>query len=365
MKNARTHICTRRVAAILAACLWGFVCQAHCLQANPGNRFDSNRDPIGAYLLFQLTELIAPFGGFQALGVSFFPQPALAPGIFSNGQASVVSQGRIFVIGAGDGNQVYASHDGFLWILWAQNVFPDSRSHATALNFNGQMYLLGGFDSSGSVVPANQSVWVSADTFNWTNAAPGCATCPGAGFGFVFQSQLRFLDASGASVLSSPDGVNWTATATNAAMSPILVLVFEGAVFAFEEGGGVWTSTNALAWNRLSFDVSPPRSGSFRHGTVFDGRLWLFEDFDDASGVSVQNPPAAMNYTNLQNWKLVETGCCMRRHFSEPYSVEVLDNRMWLIGTRLDDGLRAESGVSLSVGGGTGVDGDGRTDFSL
>ncbi len=343
-----------------------------CLDSSPTNRLDTGRDPGGYLFLFRLLDNLVSLSGPETIGISFRQLSAVAPGVFSSGQASVVYGDRVFLIGAGGGNRAYSSTDGVVWTLLGENLFPaNGRFFSSALAFNGRIYLLGGYDASGpggslSVVPANQSVWHSVDGASWTNAAPGCLNCPGAGLGFVFQSQLRFLDSDGATIFSSPDGVTWTATPTNVSMAPRLVLIFLGEVYAFENSGAAWSSSDGTTWSRRSFTTGPPSLAKyFAHGTVFDNRMWLFPEYDVASGLHTILPPPALYSNSSLNWSMATLGCCRRWLIGSGYAVEVVGDRIWLLGWRIGANGQIETGVSVSLGGGVGVSGSGRTDFSL
>lgn len=342
---------------------------AGCLDSAPENELDTARDPSAYSLLIWIVDNYSPFGGVETLGVSFQPLPAILSPIFKDGQSSVVFQDRVYVIGVGAGNEIWSSVDGVQWTNEVNNVFPGGgRAMATALVFNGRIYYIGGSPISiPGPVPANQSVWSSVDGRNWVNAAPGCVSCPGAGIGFVFQGQMWFLDSTGSTIFSSPDGVNWNPAPTNISIDPLFALVFQGTAYLFDAGGSIWASANGSSWTRRVFKVGPVHAGRYLHGTVFDDRMWLLEDvkYDGANAVSALNPFGVLFSSDGRFWDLVDVGCCNRSYSAYFYSVEVFRNHIWLIGQRFDPRFRTEAGVAISLGEGAGVSGSGITDFSL
>lgn len=341
---------------------WLFVCMTRCLDFSPDNLFDPDNSFTGLTLLSLLGTSIStgPVLGVSFADVRADPLPARA-----GEAASVVFQNRMYVIGgASSPNAVWSSGDGIVWLTEAEGVFSgQGRYRSSALAFNGRMYLLGGseaVDDFTTGVSAGESVWSSVDGRNWINAAPACVDCPSIGAAFVLQGRMWFV-APGGVVYSSVDGTNWSVTNTSISVRPDFALVFNGQAYVFDSDGSVWTTGDGTAWTRHAFQIGPvARWGSYRSGAVFDQRMWLFQDTAPSPG----RVAGALYSYDGNRWEIVNVGCCRRvqRHAN---TVEVFQNHIWLLGGVINFPFASTAGVQRSLGGGTGVDGAGRTDFSL
>jgi hypothetical protein len=142
-----------------------------------------------------------------------------------------------------------------------------TRSYQAAVPFNGQMWVLGGWNSG----PLND-VWSSTDGTNWTEATPAAQWSPRATFGsVVFNGQTWVLGGGSAvnDVWSSTDGTNWTEATPAApwsARNGMAAVVFNGEVWVL--GGYAGSALN---------DVWSMQGGGTNNVPVQLGQFYLFQ----------------------------------------------------------------------------------------
>ncbi len=153
---------------------------------------------------------------------------------------------------------VYTSADG---TTWTKRTLPVSGTRAGRPRFlNGKFYL--GTDlvanSQGIPTGAPGSILSSADGITWT--AGTLSTAVYAPQNFAYANGVYLATASPGSgqatqIITSTDGFAWTARAVVAGTSIRDVGAFNGNLYCTVSGGttnGLYTSTNGIAWTRVS-----------------------------------------------------------------------------------------------------------------
>jgi hypothetical protein len=215
--------------------------------------------------------------------------------------ARVVQEtGKATVIGgvqAGYANNVWQTTDGTNWSELSSFAQFSSRE-SPGVEFNGQMWITGGFAINGTVNgQRSDEIWHSSDGLNWSRITPnGSVFSARDGHGFtVFNNRMwviggwnnptggtgtevRFND-----VWSSADGVTWQLETPAAAFAPRVghaTVTFGGKLWVI--GGGtaagdvndVWSSTDGIAWTQVTPSAAFPSRGTPR-AIAFGSEMWL------------------------------------------------------------------------------------------
>ena len=163
---------------------------------------------------------------WSADGESWNREPANAGWPKRSDHQAVVHNGRLYILGGGNGsfqngsirNDVWSSLDGKSWRqeLANDNGFWSERQRHQSLSRDGQLYVLGG-DSGNSNTDSGNEVWSSADSKIWakTNAAwpkrQAFQAVVHNGRMYVLGGFRSDTDTGYANdVWSSADGVNWS-----------------------------------------------------------------------------------------------------------------------------------------------------------
>jgi Big-like domain-containing protein len=228
------------------------------------------------------------------------------------------------LLGGGTSSEVWNSDDGNQWTrVTADGGFPGRTPGSTAV-FNDRLWLLGGMQgSSGGLVTWNNDVWSSGDGITWRRDVLS-APWPGrSGHGaFEFNGKLWVVggypspfgaEEGGDDAWSSVDGITWTEETHDAPFAKgASATVMNGRIYTL--GGSennvhrtdVYSSADGRTW-RLE-NATPPFA--FRHEFMFaslSNRLYLMggltsvttndrtnEVWSSANGVDwVQETPAA------------------------------------------------------------------------
>ena len=113
-------------------------------------------------------------------GVTWNQTTAAANFSYRENHASVLFNGKMWVIGGGDAsnlfNDVWSSADGIIWSQVLANGSASSahfsaRAGHTCAVFNGAIWLVGGWDGTTD----KNDVWTSIDGANWNEVASGLA----------------------------------------------------------------------------------------------------------------------------------------------------------------------------------------------
>jgi len=203
---------------------------------------------------------------------------------------AVPLNGQLWVLGGNNGsgslNDVWSSSNGVTWTE-ATNAAPwGARYDFGAVPLNGQLWVLGGFNG-GSYF---NDVWSSSDGVNWTEATNSAPWSARTQLGAVsFNGQLWVMGGYANSgylsdVWSSSNGVNWTEV-TNAApwnaRSSFGAVAFNSQMWVlgghynnYVNFNDVWSSSNGLTWTEAT--NSAPWSARTGLGAVpLNGQLWV------------------------------------------------------------------------------------------
>ncbi len=182
---------------------------------------------------------------FSPDGISFnkiMPNPGFAGRWgFSSFVLNVNGVNTACIVGGitstGLSNEVWCTINGANW--FKQNVNPNNvftpRTGQTTVVFNGIVYLIGGYDVTGSYM---NDVWASNDGLNWMQQPIGAFTARTGHTSFVFNNKLYViggLDNTGLlnDVWSTPNGLNWIRE-PNAGFTPrkeMASFVYNGKVY--------------------------------------------------------------------------------------------------------------------------------------
>ncbi|WP_044403165.1 hypothetical protein [Lacinutrix sp. Hel_I_90] len=201
--------------------------------------------------------------------------------------------GEIWAIGGDDsyteGNDyssaVWKSNDGVAWVSVASNLTGDRCGHTLTV-FDGKLWLIGGENTVGDWYG---DIWWTTDGANWTNTF---VTAP---FGAVtYHQTLAFngkmyviagsLITGNTFVQSTVDGNIWVEETNNAFSGRVNQggFVFDGAMYvlggeniAGEKLNEIWKSTNGSDWSLLSQNASIFPGLNLHTATVYNNKVWV------------------------------------------------------------------------------------------
>ena len=176
------------------------------------------------------------------------------------------------------------SHD---WHMVTQNANFKARSGHTCVNYNGRLWIIGGWDGKN----AHNDVWSSRDGIHWERAIHHAPFKPRAGHstvvyndrlwvigGLCFDQNRNIDDLNDVWVTS--DGKNWTRVTGNAPFSSRgghSSIVFKNRLWVIggiATSADIWTTRNGKEWNRVTNDAAFGSRGG--HATVvFNKRIWV------------------------------------------------------------------------------------------
>ena len=209
------------------------------------------------------------------------------------GHASVVYDGKMWVVGAGPtsaypfvANDVWYSSDGVRWTSATMAAqWPPRTAHA-AVVFANKIWVMGG--DSGVLDPRHRNdVWYSSDGRTWTSATLSAPWPARAGHtSVVFGGKMWVLGGGSPEsglkndVWYSADGVHWTSATLSAKWSPRAVhtsVVHDGKMWViggYVSKSDVWYSSDGVNWT--SATLSAPWGPRARHTSVVcDGKIWV------------------------------------------------------------------------------------------
>jgi hypothetical protein len=275
----------------------------------------------------------------------------------------------------GYSNQVFQSTDGNNWVELAPFAQFSARDAAPAVNFLGDLWLIGGYTNDRLVT---NEIWRSNDGLAWTRVTPvGAIFSPRDGAqAAVFNGRLwviggwdDYVSAGGTEtrtndVWSTADGVNWTQHAPSGPIfSPRVghrAIVFNNKLWIV--GGytstnivvnDVWSTLDGVNWILENGNAAFPARGSHELA-VLNGAIWMFAG-GDASSTGLAD---IWTSTNGVVWTPVTpVGITFAARLG--HAVTVANGRMWLVGgestqdynsgTRFNDVWSTTNGVNWTL----------------
>jgi hypothetical protein len=231
------------------------------------------------------------------------------------------------------------------WELMTANAAFQPRDGAGPFVFDGQMWLVGGWNPD-SVPTTNNEVWKSSDGVNWTCVNPEAPWlgrhCLGT---VVYDNKMWIIGGDGnTDVWNSDDGVIWTLITDSVPWGKRYkpyVLVFHDTIwmmggFNYYNGNAipyndVWYTVDGTNWFMAISDAGWAPRGIIHGKVVFDDKIWIL-----GGGLYVMNGyPSETYYNDVWNssdgihWNQVLSSAPWvgRIH----HSTEVFDGRMWLM----------------------------------
>ena len=231
------------------------------------------------------------------------------------------------------------------WVEVTDNLPFPAKDGAGLLNFDGKMWLLGGWDPPNN--PPNHThseVWNSVDGATWTyvDTAPWPARhCSG----WIASDEAMWVvggdPQSGCltDVWKTEDGLNWeqlleaipgytSRNMPNIAYLNELLFLFGGEDCTY--GGGlneVWQSDNGIAWTQLPNAPWPGRGMQLNSCVDNQGQLWMLGGSNERNRRTFNE---VWKTADGINWTLVnESAPWAGRYW---HTIAWFDNKMWLLG---------------------------------
>jgi hypothetical protein len=202
---------------------------------------------------------------------------------------------------------------GYEWVNVTQNAAWAPRDGAGALTYNGEMFLLGGWGTTGNYPRrTTNEVWKSTDGATWTQVKPN-----------------TFLDGS-----FDPTS-DWEGRHTGgyAVYDNKMWLVGGDANQGYYQND-VWNSTNGVNWTYVNQGNPVPWTDRMLHvTTVFDNKIWVMGG--QKMPLFVPGPDEfyndVWNTTDGVNWTQVTPQAPWAARGMIMGSV-VFNNKMWILG---------------------------------
>ena len=264
------------------------------------------------------------------------------------GHTSLEFNNQMYVIGGTDGtnyyNDVWRSSDGETWTNLGNASFSVREGHS-AVVYNNQIWVIGGKNSSGNVL---KDVWVSGNGTTWTQAG---GTIPWSGRSH--HTSVVYDDGSGdrifviggvdnfgngfPEVWDTNDGNVWNQR-TNAAAwgnrSRHASEVFGGKMWViggelnFLPTNDVWSSSDGINWTQETANAI--WTERMNHTSfVYDSKLWVLGGAKGLNGLS-----DIWYSSDGKNWnQKLSNGIFGGRHSHTSLIFnDGIENRMWIIG---------------------------------
>ena len=287
----------------------------------------------------------------------------------------IVFNGAMWAIAGGT---AYSSADGVTWTPRSAVGAIGSgtaRAYASLTLYDGNLWYIGGADTTGEPAFARNDVWKSADGINWTRvtaAAPFTRRIRHAAFVmngrlWVFGGEIP--DGLGGSswaldAWSTTDGATWTVEPTGGLDGTYLAKVIEQTgpervtlIGGIQRGysNNVWQTTNGLDWTALSSNA--PFSPRTTYGVEFQGQLWIFGGATADGKASGADSNDIWRSGDGINWtRVATTGTIFSAR--DGHRVVLFKNKLWVIGgwdgmvgsggteTRLNDVWSSDDGIA-------------------
>ncbi|MCG7556050.1 Ig-like domain-containing protein [Pseudoalteromonas sp. Of11M-6] len=259
--------------------------------------------------------------------------PSLPPFKLGNGAQMVSFKGKLWLMGGeyykGDDTiwqtGIWSSTDGINWQLEVEKAPFQGRAHFELIEFNEQLYLIGGergVGTNGAKV-FESDVWRSDDGVNWTLIQP----TPGVYIGkvasaIVFQGKLWLYGDSYSSenstIYSTEDGLNWTMQNSSAAYTPRSkptlfvhndhLWMYGGQVLESNKARAVneiWSSEDGVNWRLRNAAPNIPNEYAKASKVFnFNGKLWMISGQAYNANDSAVNGSAAYSSDNGIDWTI-------------------------------------------------------------
>lgn len=246
-------------------------------------------------------------------------------------------------------NNVWQTTDGINWSELSAHAQFSPRIAPQGVEFNGQMWLVGGFATDGRISDrSTDEIWRSSDGLNWSRViTSGTIFSPRAGHNLVvFNNRLWVIGGlnnptgDGAPIVrlndvwSSADGITWRQETAAAAFTPRsnpAVTAFGGKLWLF--GGctssttctnDVWSSDDGATWTNASTSAAFTARGT--RVVAFDNALWMMGG-ETAAEAAIDD---LWRSTDGVNWTQQTLGV----HFAPRTrsGIQVLNGRLYVAG---------------------------------
>lgn len=249
------------------------------------------------------------------------------------------------------------------WVEVAETLPFNAKDGSGLLNFNGKMWLLGGWDPPfHSPLNTHNEVWSSVDGANWvfeTTAPWPARHCAAWLTGDNAMWVIGGDPQSGCltDAWKSTDGINWTQTSPaipgfvirnnpNYAYLNNQLLVYGGEQCSGEGLNDVWSSTDGTTWNQLPNAPWEGRGMQINNCVDGSGQMWMLGGSSEGTRRSYNE---VWKTSDGVNWTLVnESAPWTGRYW---HTVAWFDNKMWLMGgvatgTEMNDVWYSEDGIT-------------------
>ncbi len=278
-----------------------------CANGNLFNVADTTQLPVIDTFVDLTTPAFAVFQNEQYRSVPVDMAVSTPPFLRRMGQQMLSFKGKLWVIagmdnsaGGGGGeshwyNDIWSSVDGVNWILENGNAAFSARAFHQVLEYNGELYLIGGEEGNGTggALIFKADVWKSSDGVLWQQMNPQAQFFGGGtGRAIVFNNKIWMIGGG----------------------------VFTGR-------SSIWTTTNGSDWNEeISSAPFGPREG---HAVYeIDNKLFLLGGMSTGGSSNLKNDiwlsPDGVNWT-------LETAAASFAPRVE-MNVQSLNGTLWLTG---------------------------------
>jgi hypothetical protein len=247
---------------------------------------------------------------------------------------ALVFSSKMWIIGGFDSNydiaqidafenykDVWFSTNGSDWTAATRNAAFGNRSRMGVLVYGGKMWMAGG-TSTNTGSSTCSDVWSSTDGVDWSMTTGNAEFGKRAGFGmYDFNGKMWVVGgfSSGSSsqlssVYSSTDGISWTQETAAADFTPRTIFgscVFNSKMWVIcgnASIGGysaeVWSSSNGIDWD-MNTGAAECGVRAAPGVAVFNGRIWLVGGYDNSStcdGFNSDGSPAIWSSADGVVW---------------------------------------------------------------
>ncbi|QZO11481.1 Ig-like domain-containing protein [Pseudoalteromonas piscicida] len=265
--------------------------------------------------------------------------PSLPPFKLGYGAQMVSFKGKLWLMGGEyyKGNDtiwqtgIWSSTDGINWQLEVANAPFEGRAHFELIEFNEQLYLIGGARGigTGGALVGESDVWRSDDGINWTLIQPDLGfTIWDVASAIVFQGKLWLYGDSYSSenstIYSTEDGLNWTMQNSSATYKPRRkptlfvhndhLWMYGGKVWVSNgsqvEANEIWSSEDGVNWRLRNAAPNIPNkySNVYSNNNAskvfnFNGKLWMIHGQALGAASNESNSAALSSYNGI-DWTL-------------------------------------------------------------